>query len=549
MSNQTVAKQRENLERLLASRIGKFTPPEYLRTGGVRNLYRTNVGPNGEIQAVVKIEREDVESPRARRHLERGCTTESEIRHVINLDVRGVTKMVDYFSAEEAAAYGINGAVIVEEFRPDSVSLEEHVSQNGPLNKKQLRQFTRKYAQTVRTVRAKGILHRDQKPSNILLEFDKKGNVSEVFLTDWANAAKVDELRPSAWPTAGGHDAMHPKIMPAFAPREGNVPLELIYDDSCEIYGMAHNIALAARGRKIFDYDPDRGTAIEWDTGQSVLTEGLKDSDKHNAALKRATRKMSPNLGAIVKDGMSLDNSAYETMEQFTLNAIHSAREPSTWLQRTKWGGLVAAIGLAIAGAGFALHQIDTANERAQASEQKYEERRRMQMIREFLGDRRRNTTESFIETDKIGALVEILGDEKAAFSAYLDADSTYEAIQKNGGKTAWNDIKETMRGLNYTVYSDLEISTPGEYLDNWMITGRQQFRDTIKKEWQEVGRRYEAKKLATSKPSEQYSPMGGDINRFINNGFPPNYSQTSQPSQPEIVWPVPEEVLKQDKK
>jgi serine/threonine protein kinase len=535
-----ISDQQAKLERLLATRVNKFTAPVHHRTGGVRHLYRTNYGPGGEIQAVAKVERTDVESPRAKRHLERGCTTESEIRHVIGLNAPGITRMVDYFSPEETAKYGIDGAVIVEEFHPDAKSLEEWVSQKGPLKGKQLRQFVRSYAETMRAVRKRGILHRDHKPSNILLEEDEKGNIN-VMITDWANAAKVDEIRPSAWPTAGGHDATHPKIMPTFIPRkEGETPEETRYDDQCEVYGMAHNIALAARGKKIFDYDPDRGTAIEWDTGKSVLTNGFRDPEKHNKSLVKGTRSLPSNLRSLVRDGMAIDNlSAYETVEQFTLNAKHAAKEPSTWRQRSKWAGLAAAVALAIGGAGYAIHQVEKANEKAQESKLKYDHRKKMQMIREFLGNRRQYTVESYLATRDVGHWIEVLGDEKSGFAAYLNPDLVYEAVQRSGGKTEWNSIKEAVGELDSGVFCDIEYSTPGEYLDNWMWQVGAERREMVNEKWAEAKAKYEARKAAEAARARNNEPyrmsgIAGELTTHAKQGFPPTIlPPTSQLSQP----------------
>jgi serine/threonine protein kinase len=546
MTNPETGGQQAKLEKLLASRIGKFTPPQYLRTGGVRNLYRTNIGPNGEIQGVAKVERADVESPRAKRHLERGCTTESEIRHVIGLDAPGVTKMIDYFSAEEAAQYGIDGAVIVEEFRPNAISLEEHVSQNGPLNKKQLRQFTRKYAETVRAVRKRGILHRDQKPSNILLEFDERGNVSDVFLTDWANAARLDEIRPSAWPTAGGHDATHPKIMPTFVPRaEGETPEELRYDDQCEIYGMAHNIALAARGRRIFSYDPDRATAIAWDTGQSVLTNGKRDAIKHNLSLGRGTRKLPSDLRSLVRDGMAIDSpSAYETVEQFTLNAIHAAREPSTWVQRGKWAGLAATVALAIGGAGFAIHQVEKANEEVQKTSQSLEYEKKVAAIRQYLGEKAKDRWNVYIEEGEIDGWINFLGDEKTGLAAYMDPDKTFEAIAETGSRD-FKDLEDYFyrhKDWHYALIPNaINVDAPGGNVDSiCRIMRGDRFRG-VNERWEQARSKYEERKAAEARQMQTIS--GAMTYKQFPSGSPMlgDLTPTTQPTtKPSDYWPAP---------
>jgi serine/threonine protein kinase len=348
--NEMIAEQQFKVAKLLEKRGPNFTSPRYHRTGGVRNLYLSKWGPAHEVEVVAKVERTDFESPRARRHLERGCTTESEIRHVIGLDDSGVTRMIDYFGPEETAEVGLPGAVIVEEFIPKALSLEEWVSQMGPLDRRQLAQFTRSYVGTMQRIRKKGILHRDHKASNILLISDNCGNI-KTKITDWANAARVDEVRSSVWPTAGGHLATHPKIMQPFSSFEEMS----IYDDQCEVYGIASNIALAIRGKPIFDYDPDRGTAIAWDTGQSVLTEGKRDAIKHNHALKEATKKFPSELRRVMMNAMALETFSPYTLEEFADKAVHAARDPSFWDKTKKIGKWAATIIAPAALVGFGI--------------------------------------------------------------------------------------------------------------------------------------------------------------------------------------------------
>lgn len=220
----------------------------------------------------------------------------------------------------------------------------------------------------------------------------------------------------------------------------------------------------------------------------------------------------------------------------------HYKSQPASRLRR--WG-LAAAAALAIGGAGFAIHRASTADERAQTSEQRYEHRKKMQMIREYLGDRRRNTTESFMATKDISVWVEIMnGDEKSGFAAYLNPDAVYEAVQKVNGKTDWGSIKGIIRESDYTTFSDLEFSTPGEYLDNWMLQTSDFHEKKVRGQWASARRAYETKKADEIRKAEEerrktlwgsgtgFSPVG-DLLRGRNptsQPSPDHYNFTGQP-------------------
>jgi serine/threonine protein kinase len=493
--NREIGSQQEKLAKLLAGHGHKYTPPTYFKTGGVRNVFRTDWGPDGARECVAKVDRDYVESPRARRHLERGCTTANELQHVAAFRHAGVTQVVDYFGPEETEKVGLSGTVVVEEFVPNAMALDEWVATKGPLNEKQWRQFALSYVSTVSDVVTKGIFHRDHKPSNILLVEDERGDIS-VKITDWANACRKENAKSSFLPTAGGHLATNPRIMGPFTGEESK------YDEKCEVYGVVSTLAFAARGRPIFNYDPDTGKATAWDTGESVLNvEGRLDPEKHGKILRRETKKLPKKLrkyGKLIRDGMTIEEYPhYYSAGHFFQDLEHLASEPMGWKRKAKYGGLIAAALAAVVGLGFGLDYANKAEEKVQKSEEKYNREIKINAIRSFSrakGER----DEIFIEEGEIVGWVGMFQDQRTGLAAYIDPEVTYEAIQATG-----SEDYETLKKYFYKKGSDtrygaipciIDIEAPGGTTDMICRNFRNLRGAGVKKKWEEAKVKYEEK-------------------------------------------------------
>lgn len=201
------------------------------------------------------------------------------------------------------------------------------------------------------------------------------------------------------------------------------------------------------------------------------------------------------------------------------LNRSIVAYERSQPLSRLKRWGLAAVLSLAIGGGGFGAYssmtaeeRVSNAEERAQETEERYEYRKKTEMIREYLGDRRQNTVESVLAKREIAEWVEILGDEKSGFAAYLNPDAVYEAVQHSGGKQEWEEIKDLVEEIDYTVYSQIQFSTPGEFIDNWMYSAPNYSENRVRERWAAVKRNYDSRAAEERRHRLDTSGMFGPI-------------------------------------
>jgi serine/threonine protein kinase len=83
----------------------------------------------------------------------------------------------------------------------DGLSMEEHVRRNGPLSPAEVKDILRPVAQALQAAHAKGILHRDVKPANILIRKDETR--WRVKLIDFGLAMKQETLHNTIQSPAG----------------------------------------------------------------------------------------------------------------------------------------------------------------------------------------------------------------------------------------------------------------------------------------------------------------------------------------------------------
>src|SRR3989338_8016464 len=111
MSDEITEEQR--LVSVLGQVLGqKYRDISYWREGGTRLLFRAKWGPAGE-DRVIKVDKGDTHalSPRARRHVERGCTTANDIETLADIpdaEKNGLMRLLDY---ADLTTFGYDGQV------------------------------------------------------------------------------------------------------------------------------------------------------------------------------------------------------------------------------------------------------------------------------------------------------------------------------------------------------------------------------------------------------------------------------------------------------
>lgn len=94
--------------------------------------------------------------------------------------VEGVAKLLDFF--ERADGF----LLIIERFDPCE-DLFDHITQRGPLSAEKSRNFFRQILETLQEVHAAGVVHRDIKDENIILDL----NTNKLKIIDFGSGAII----------------------------------------------------------------------------------------------------------------------------------------------------------------------------------------------------------------------------------------------------------------------------------------------------------------------------------------------------------------------
>jgi len=363
--------------------------PEYFKPeeSGTSDVFLVEWGTSGNrVKRLVKVNKphELLTSPRQIRHVvERGYDTRNELQIALKIDHPGVVKLVDYFDSEACKKYGLLGPVVVQDYFPDSISLEELVKQNnyqatsgffrktvefvlGSPSRKRLHQDIREILlQTARTLRdlhsGKGVIngslivHRDLKPSNILVRKDKNGLVAK--LGDLGNASPLDCQKPGYNPTMGGHIVSDPNLMGIFSDEERT------FTRDSDMYALMSSILFYARGKPLVVYNPDTGEARDVDTWQTLVgKDGKIDKEKHREVVRRGVKALPRELRWIAERALSLyENERYVNTGLFLYEVERALSNPYSTLKKVGVG-LAAAGLLAAATVGYVLHKETKSN-------------------------------------------------------------------------------------------------------------------------------------------------------------------------------------------
>ncbi|MFC1727968.1 protein kinase [Nanoarchaeota archaeon] len=285
----------------------KYQNIQYLKEGGTRRTYLAEWGP-GKEKRVIKIDK-DPESPRAKRHVERGCVTERDIEFLAQIKDPEQHRLVRLCDFEVK-----DGRTISVESHFESKTLEETVKEEGVLNRREFETAFSHVIEGTRYLDEIGLYHRDEKPSNILIKRDKGG--IEARITDFANACKKSQPKRKYLPTMGGHLITDPNLIGEFTGTETN------YNETSEVYALGVDMFYALTGKYIFEYDYDTRTARDF-KGRNLLNEnGRLDKEKHERTLEEALTflpRESRKYSGIIKNCLTLDDTVrYDSVHELS---------------------------------------------------------------------------------------------------------------------------------------------------------------------------------------------------------------------------------------
>jgi serine/threonine protein kinase len=324
ISREKLLDEMENIEGVLdslqyceediISKIKEKLGPHYTnlmpyREGGTALTFTALYG--GKERRIVKIDKRELESPRAIRHVERGCDRRNDLEHLLGIDHPNITKLLQFEEIGE-------GYVLTVEPCYEGETLEEVVESNGPLPNWAFRKIFSGIIKGARyMINKKKTFHRDIKPSNLIICYDDEEEgleIKEPKITDLANAIEIGKVTSKYLPTAGGHYVMDPLLIPQFT---GDT--EAKYSEQSEMYAIGASMFYALTGKYIFEFDPDKGTAkVSEDiksrhAGKSLLDEnGLLNRKKYAEALDDAIRMELPfyagaNYGRFIERCLTLN--------------------------------------------------------------------------------------------------------------------------------------------------------------------------------------------------------------------------------------------------
>jgi serine/threonine protein kinase len=197
------------------SKVGPYELGDVLGVGGLGTVYRSS-GPSGPV-AVKIIRPELADRPGFRTRLLR----EAEVAQRVSGP--GIVRVLDV-DAASAQPY------LVTEFL-DAPTLADEIRRRGPLTGERLERFSNSLIQAVGSIHRASVMHRDLKPTNVLVGADGSAHVLDFGLASLVDAAASDEGR-------GTQGWMAPEVV------RGEEPTV-----AADVYGWGLVVGYAASGR------------------------------------------------------------------------------------------------------------------------------------------------------------------------------------------------------------------------------------------------------------------------------------------------------------
>ena len=334
-----VQDERSFLEDMLIKTLpDKYKNIHFFKEGGTRACFLAEWGP-GKEQRIIKVDKTP-ESPRAIRHVERGCTTLNDIQSLSQIkdpEKHYLSRLCDYYDLTRK--HGLT--MSVEPFYKDYETLEDIVKKS-PLKKKEFERVFPKILDAVRyLINETDMYHRDLTSNNLQIKIDKSD--IDVRITDLANACNKHDTKTKYLPTAGGHLFMDPFLIGDFTGREQ------AYGEKSEIYSLGKNMYFSLTGEHIFEFDPDKRTAVVRTTGESLLDEkGLLKTQRYEQVLKSSIKNLPGKVRKyrrLIRKCLTLDEKQRYNSIDNLVNDFAAKSQPGFWQKlKSAWKPVTATL-------------------------------------------------------------------------------------------------------------------------------------------------------------------------------------------------------------
>jgi serine/threonine protein kinase len=161
-------------------RVGRFTLEERLGEGGVGVVYRASEGAEGGCVALKLLKTELSSDPGFVHRFEREARIARTVQH------RHLVPVVD--AGEAGGVY-----YLAARFYPHG-SLDDRLRQGGPLPVDRILRLAAGVGEALDTLHRMGIVHRDVKPANVMLEESGDGALTDFGLAKGAASTRLTQV-------------------------------------------------------------------------------------------------------------------------------------------------------------------------------------------------------------------------------------------------------------------------------------------------------------------------------------------------------------------
>jgi serine/threonine protein kinase len=247
------------------NQVGPYELGDVLGVGGLGTVYRSS-GPAGPV-AVKVIRPELADRPGFRTRLLR----EAEVAQRVSGP--GIVRVLDV-DAASAQPY------LVTEFL-DAPTLFDEVRLRGPLTGERLERFANSLIQAIGSIHRANVMHRDLKPTNVLVGADGSTHVLDFGLASLVDASASDEGR-------GTQGWMAPEVL------RGDEPTV-----AADLYGWGLVVGYAASGRHPVVDGVVEVASVPVTMRQAILAALDPNPERRSGAYVPATFPHSPPSGEI----------------------------------------------------------------------------------------------------------------------------------------------------------------------------------------------------------------------------------------------------------